>query len=93
LSVDVLTAEDPLYEELYDVRNEARDMGNLVEEDMNPHMNALRDKAPVQKGLLRELLSLPPHYRHPMAKGIPGYTCFDWESCNAAFRDNETYSS
>ena len=29
---DVLTTEDPLYLELYDVRREAQVMGNLVEE-------------------------------------------------------------
>ena len=86
---DVLTADDPLYDELYDVRREALEFGNLVEEDMNPRMNALRERAPVQKGFLRDLLGLPEHQRHVGALGREGYTCFSWAACNSAFRDYE----
>src|SRR6516165_5160897 len=82
---EVLTAHDPLYEELYDVRREAEEAGNLVEEDMNPKMNALRDKAPVQKGFLRELLGMPDFQRHAAAKGRQGYTCFSYDICDQAF--------
>jgi cytochrome P450 len=89
---EVLIADDPLYEELYDVRREAMDFGNLVEEDMNPAMNALRDRAPVQKGYLRDLLKLPAHHRHVGAQGREGYTCFTWKACNAAFRDYERFT-
>lgn len=89
---DALLADDPLYEELYDVRREAMEIGNLVEEDMNPAMNALRDKAPVHKGYLRDLLSLPAHHRHAEAKGKDGYTCFSFEACEKAFRDTENLS-
>jgi cytochrome P450 len=92
-SIDVLTADDALYEELYDVRREAMDMGNLVEEDMNPAMCALRDKGAVQKGFLRDLLGLPPHHRNVAAKNLEGYTCFDWETCNIAFRQPERFDS
>jgi cytochrome P450 len=86
---DVLTADDPLYEQLYDVRREAMELGNLVEQDMNPRMNALRERAPVQKGFLRDLLGLPEHQRHVGAIGREGYTAFSWKACNAAFRDHE----
>ncbi|CAN7314844.1 cytochrome P450 [Phenylobacterium sp. LjRoot225] len=89
----VLIADDTIYEELYDVRREAEHAGNLVEEDMNPAMNALRERAPVQKGFLRELLNLPFHQRHVMAVGRQGYTSFTWEACNTAFRDHERFSS
>lgn len=89
----VLVADDPLYEELYDVRREAQGFGNLIEEDINPAMNALRERAPVQKGFLRELLGLPPHHRHVMAVGRQGYTCFNFHSCDRAFRDPERFSS
>jgi cytochrome P450 len=89
---DILTADDPLYERLYDVRREAAEIGNLVEEDMNPKMNALRESAPVQKGFLRELLGLPEHHRHVGAAGREAYTCFSWEACDAAFRNHETFS-
>lgn len=90
---DVLIADDTIYEELYDVRKEAEHAGNLVERDMNPDMNALRDHAPVQKGFLRDLLSLPPHQRHAMAVGRQGYTSLSWDACNTAFRDHERFSS
>lgn len=36
---DVLTQDDPLDKELYDVRREAQAMGNLVEEDQMPRIN------------------------------------------------------
>lgn len=90
---EVLTADDPLYEQLYDVRNEARDHGNLVETDMNGAMCELRDRGAVQKGFLRDLLALPPHQRHRAAVGREGFTCFTFEMCNRAFRDAETFSS
>jgi len=90
---DVLTADDSLYEELYDVRKEALHAGNFIDEDVNPRMCALRDKAAVQKGFLRDLLELPAHHRNVAAKGLSGYTCFTFETCNAAFRDAEWFSS
>lgn len=90
---DVLTADDPLYDELYDVENEARELGNLVEGDMNAPMRALAGKGAVQEGFLRDLLGLPPHYRHAAAEGKQGYTCFDWETSEKAFRQNDIFSS
>jgi cytochrome P450 len=90
---DVLIADDPLYEELYDVRREAQEIGNLIEQDMNPPMRVLRERAPVQKGSLRELLGLPPHQRHVMAVGRQAYTCFSFQACNTAFRDPQRFSS
>jgi len=91
--VNVLVAEDQLYEHLYDVRREAEEMGNLVDADIYPGLNRLRAKAPVQKGFLRELLGLPPHHRHAMAVGRQGYTSLTWEACETAFRDNLRFSS
>ncbi|TGD71272.1 cytochrome P450 [Mangrovimicrobium sediminis] len=90
---EVLTARDPLYEELYDVRREAEDAGNLVEGDANPGMNALRDAAPVHKGFLRELLGMPEFHRHSAAKGRQGYTCFSYATCDQAFRDFTNFSN
>lgn len=90
---DALTTDDPLYEELYDVRREAMEMGNFVEEDMNPAMSALRDRAPVQKGFLRELLNLPSHQRHIGAIGRQGYTALSFAACETAFRDFRRFSS
>ena len=90
---DILVADDSLYEDLYDVRREAEQAGNLIERDMNPDMCALRDKAAVHKGFLRDLLKLPPHQRHAAAVGRPGYTSFSWTACEAAFRDHQRFSS
>jgi cytochrome P450 len=90
---DVLIADDPLYEELYDIRREAAEMGNLIEEDMNPAMGALRDRGGVHKGFLRDLLGLPQYQRHVAAHGGEGYTCLSFELCDAAFRDYERFSS
>jgi cytochrome P450 len=91
---DVLIADDPLYEELYDIRREAMEIGNLIEEDVNPQLNQLRGTAPVQKGYLRELLNLP-HLGHrmAMAQGRDGYTCFSFDACEQAFRDGESFST
>jgi cytochrome P450 len=91
--IDVLIADDPLYEQLYDVRREAQGIGNLVEQDMNPAMSELRERAAVHKGFLRELLGLPAHQHHVMAVGRQGYTCFTFQACNLAFRDGERFSS
>jgi cytochrome P450 len=93
LMTTVLTSDDPLYEELYDVRNEALEQGNLVEEDMNPAMCDLQARAAVQKGFLRDLLGLPAHHRNVAAIGRKGYTCFTFEVCNQVFRDYERFSS
>ena len=90
---DVLLAEDPLYEELYDVRREAEAVGNLIERDVMPDIHALRAKAPVHKGKLRDLLGLPHHDRHIYAAGRQHYTVLGYEACEAAFRDPKTFSS
>ena len=88
-----LTTDDPLYEQLYDVRREAIEMGNLVEGDMNAAMSALREKGAVQKGFLRQLLDLPTHYRYALAAGRQGYTALTFAACEAAFRNGEHFSS
>lgn len=67
---NILTTEDPLDRELYDVRREAEVMGNLVEEDMAPALAALRARAPVHKGSLRSLLGLPPTTAMPWQKDV-----------------------
>jgi cytochrome P450 len=92
-SDDVLTADDPLYRELYDVRREGEILGNLVERDMNPALNALRERGPVQKGFLRELLGLPIYHRHELVAGKQGYTALSYDACEAALRDHEHFSS
>ena len=91
---DVLTADDPLYDELYDVTNEALAIGNWV--DVNaimPRLHAFRAQAPVHKGRVRELLGLPHHDRHVRAKDRQHFTALTYEACEAAFRDPQTFSN
>lgn len=94
MTQDVLTADDPLYDELYDVRREAESMGNLIERDVTDEIHALRAKAPVHKGKLREILGLPLTYeRHQYAVGRQHYTVLTYEACEAAFRNPTVFSN
>jgi cytochrome P450 len=91
---DVLTADDPLYDELYDVTNEARSIGNWVDVGkIMPRLHELRAQAPVHKGRVRELLGLPHHDRHVRAAGRQHYSALTYEACEAGFRDPQTFSN
>ena len=93
-AADVLTADDPLYEELYDVRREAEGIGNLVDvAAIMPQVHRLRAEAPVHKGRLRELLGLPHHDRHVRARDRQHYAVLTYDACEAAFRDAQTFSN
>lgn len=90
----VLNADDSLYDELYDVRTEAIENGNFLEEDPYPLMNAARDRAPVQKGFLREVLGLPFFHRHRMTvEGRKGYAVLSYDLAEQTFRDNVRLSN
>jgi cytochrome P450 len=89
-----LNAEDDLYDELYDVRNEAEQTGNFVDVDPYPLMNAAREQAPVHRGFLREVLGLPKFHRHKlMTEGRQAYSVFSYACAEQAFRDNVRFSS
>ena len=91
---DVLTADDPLYDELYDVTNEAMAIGNWVDvNSIMPQLHKFRAQAPVHKGRVRELLGLPHHDRHIRAAGRQHFTALTYEACEAAFRDPQTFSN
>ena len=91
---DVLTADDPLYEELYDVRREAEAVGNAIDVGaVMPQVHALRVQGPVHKGKLREILGLPEHDRHVHAIGRQHWTVLSYEACEAALRDAQTFSN
>ncbi len=87
------TGEDDLYEALYDVRKEAEEIGNYIDHDPYPSMNALRERAPVQQGFMRQLMELTPFHRHKGAMDHQGYTCFSFDACEKAFRDNVNLSN
>ncbi|MDR2856765.1 MAG: cytochrome P450 [Novosphingobium sp.] len=93
-ATDVLTADDPLYEQLYDVRREAEDIGNFIDVGaVMPQVHRLRAQAPVHKGRLRELLGLPHHDRHVRARGRQHWTALTYDACEAALRDPQTFSN
>jgi hypothetical protein len=54
-----LTAHDPRYQELFDPAKEAANSSGTVLPDLTPAMSAWRERTPVMKGSLRELLGLP----------------------------------
>lgn len=89
----LLLADDPLYEELYDVRREAEAMGNYVAEDQTDAIAALRARAPVHAGKLRDLLGLPAHLRHKLAEGKPHFCVLSFEACEEVLRDSKRFSS
>lgn len=88
----LLLADDPLYEELYDVRLEAIAMRNYVEHDQADAIAALRAKAPVHKGRLRELLGLPEHERYGHEPG-QRYCALSYDACEEVLRDSKRFSS
>jgi cytochrome P450 len=89
-----LISDDELYDTLYDVRNEAKEVGNFIDDiDPYPAINALRDSAPVHKGFLRQLLKLPDYHRHTKSLDRAAYTCFTFATCDQGFRDNVNLSS
>ena len=87
-----LVSDDALYAELFDVQKEASALGGQVYGDLTPAMNALRDKAPVLKGSLHELLELPNgHGAYDTDR--EHYTLLSYEMCNRALRENLLFSS
>ena len=90
---DVLLADDPLYEELYDIRREAEAMGNFVAEDQTDAIAGLRAQAPVHAGSLRSLLNLPVHERHKLAIGKPRFCALSFDACEEVLRDSKRFSS
>ncbi|WP_373084490.1 hypothetical protein, partial [Zhongshania sp.] len=87
-----LVSDDALYAELFDVQKEASALGGKVYGDLTPAMNALRNKAPVLKGSLHELLELPKgHGAYDTER--EHYTLLNYEMCNRALRENLLFSS
>jgi cytochrome P450 len=87
-----LISDDPRYREMFDVAKEAASGSGHVFGDLTPAMNALRDKAPVLKGSLQELLDLPEvHAQYDQPR--EHYTLLTFALCNRALRENLLFSS
>ena len=87
-----LIDDDPRYDFLYDVENEAAEIGNVVTIDINAALTGLLEKGPVLKGSVRELLNLKDvhsQYTHDR----PSYSVLSYEMCDKVFRDNDTFTS
>jgi cytochrome P450 len=89
---NTLTADDPRYGTMFDAAKEAQISSGMVLGDLSPAMSALRDRAPVMKGSLRELLHLPQTHAN-FSPPRPHYTIFSFKSCERAFRENLVFSS
>jgi len=87
-----LMSDNPRYAEMFDVNSEAANAGVDNNRDYTDDMNALRDRAAVQKGTLRELLGVP---ELPMSMGVPrpSMTFFSYRACEIGFRENLVFSS
>lgn len=87
-----LMSDNPRYAEMFDVNSEAANAGVDNNRDYTDDMNALRDKAAVHKGSLRELLGVP---ELPMSMGPPrdAMTFFSFRACEIGFRENLIFSS
>lgn len=88
-----ITADDERYAELFDVVKETTAHGGEVYGDLTPGMNALREKHPVMKGSLRQLLELPPAPHTMYENERPHYTLLNYALCNRALRENLLFSS
>ena len=90
---DLLTADDPLYAELYDIRREAEAFRNYIDFDPSERIAALRAKAPVHASPLRDLLGLPEHKRHVLAEGKLKFCALSFAACEKVLRNHEIFSS
>lgn len=87
-----LTGDDPRLRAMFDVSREAAGHGGQVLGDLTPAMSALRERAPVMKGSLRELLNLPALHQTATVQR-EHYTLFSYPLCERAFRENLLFSS
>jgi cytochrome P450 len=89
---DVLTADDPRYQQIFNASREAETLGEKVIGNIAPEVNALREASSVHKGSLPELLGLPT-YPENYTVERDHYTIFSFTGCDFGFRDNLTFSS
>jgi cytochrome P450 len=89
---NTLTSDDPRYAELFDVAKETLAHGGEIFGDLTPAMNALRERAPVIKGSLRELLGIKAlHATFDTER--QHYTLLSFALCDRALRENDLFSS
>jgi len=89
----VLKVDDPRIRRLFDVEAETLESGSAVIEDPFPALNALRDKAAVQKGPLGALIGYPDHHFNHHIPDYPTYTALSFSAVSRGLIENETFSS
>lgn len=86
-----LTADDPLYRDVFDIAKEATHGHRMVFDDMAERLNALRDKGAIHKGIGSVLAGDPDDALFQPPRET--YTLTTFELVNWAFRDGETFSN
>ncbi|MEZ5743617.1 MAG: cytochrome P450 [Sphingomonadaceae bacterium] len=84
-------SDNPRYKEMFDVNTQSANSGVDMSKDYTDEMNALRDKAAVQKGSLRECLGLEDMQFSPIKRD--NYSFFSYRACEIGFRENQIFSS
>jgi cytochrome P450 len=87
-----LTSDDSRYEEMFKVYSEPAESGIDINHDYSPDMSALRNRAPVLKGSIYELLGLP-EPGAGMAPKREAYTFLSYRACAFGFQEGLIFSS
>jgi cytochrome P450 len=89
---NAITAEDPKYHQLFDIKRAANERGAEIIDDPYSPWRDLRARGPVHAGDTRTLIGMRPA---PQLFTVerPHFTCVDYESCTAVLVDNRLFSS
>jgi cytochrome P450 len=82
--------------QLFDLRsNVYASRGGAFEQDPYPAFHRLRETGPVHEGVVGPLIGFggPAFFQGLPYPELPHYSAFDFETCDAVFRDGETYIS
>jgi cytochrome P450 len=82
--------------QLFDLRsNVYASRGGAFDQDPYPAFHRLRETGPVHEGIVGPLIGFdgPAFFQGLPYPDLPHYSAFDFETCDAAFRDGETYIS
>jgi cytochrome P450 len=82
--------------QLFDLRsNVYASRGGAFDEDPYPAFHRLRETGPVHEGIVGPLVGFdgPAFFQGLPYPDLPHFSAFDFETCDAVFRDGETYVS
>jgi cytochrome P450 len=82
--------------QLFDLRsNVYASRGGGFDEDPYPPFHRLRETGPVHEGIVGPLIGFdgPAFFQGLPYPDLPHFSAFDFETCDAVFRDGETYQS